>query len=115
MGTHDCHMNAECTNTDGSYNCTCNRGYEGDGVNCASKLYVYYCDFIAVHSFGLPLSIDINECERDLDNCALNAACTDTIGNFTCACTIGYSGDGVSCGKCSLPIIYCTTVIWTFS
>ena len=40
MGTHDCHMNAKCTNTDGSYNCTCNNGYEGDGVNCTSKLCV---------------------------------------------------------------------------
>ena len=46
-----------------------------------------------------PLSTDVNECERDLDNCALNAACTDTIGNFTCTCNIGYSGNGVSCGN----------------
>ena len=45
------------------------------------------------------LSTDINECERDLDNCALNAACTDTIGNFTCTCNTGYRGDGVSCGN----------------
>ena len=29
-----CDENAECTNTDGSYNCSCNNGYEGDGFNC---------------------------------------------------------------------------------
>ena len=27
-------MNAECQNTDGSFECTCNDGYEGDGVTC---------------------------------------------------------------------------------
>ena len=32
--THSCDGNASCTNTIGSYNCTCNFGYEGDGLNC---------------------------------------------------------------------------------
>ncbi len=36
--SHDCHMNAECTNTAGSYECTCNAGYEGDGHYCRGKL-----------------------------------------------------------------------------
>ena len=27
----DCHGNASCINTDGSYNCICNRGFTGDG------------------------------------------------------------------------------------
>ena len=65
--------------------------------------------------FAPPIQTDVDECERDLDNCALNAACTDTIGNFTCTCNIGYSGDGVSCGKCSLLVIYYTAIIWIFS
>ena len=32
--THSCDGNASCTNTNGSYNCTCNFGFEGDGLNC---------------------------------------------------------------------------------
>ena len=31
------------------------------------------------------------------DNCDVNAACTNTPGSFTCACNIGYTGDGTSC------------------
>ena len=75
-------------------------------VSCMHiRIYcIQCCDFVMVHLFGFQLSTDINECERDLDNCALNAACMDTIGNFSCTCNIGYSGDGVSCGKCSLPL-----------
>ena len=32
-----CHHNATCTNTLGSYTCTCNEGYSGDGMNCTGK------------------------------------------------------------------------------
>ena len=32
--TNDCHPNALCTNTDGSYVCRCLRGYQGDGKTC---------------------------------------------------------------------------------
>ncbi len=38
---------------------------------------------------------DIDECaERP---CDMNADCTNTEGSFTCACMLGYSGDGLSC------------------
>nr|XP_058952918.1 uncharacterized protein LOC131780323 [Pocillopora verrucosa] len=33
-GTHSCNANAECTNTVGSYNCTCRPGYYGNGSSC---------------------------------------------------------------------------------
>jgi len=28
---YDCHPNAECVNTEGSYFCSCKPGYKGDG------------------------------------------------------------------------------------
>ena len=34
---HNCHSDATCNNTKGSFNCTCHKGYEGDGVNCTGK------------------------------------------------------------------------------
>jgi hypothetical protein len=32
--TQNCHSNATCNNTDGSFTCACNSGYTGDGINC---------------------------------------------------------------------------------
>ena len=35
-----CDANATCTNTVGSFNCSCNTGYDGDGVICISELEI---------------------------------------------------------------------------
>lgn len=37
VGTYTCPENAMCADTDGSYNCTCNQGYTGDGSECQGK------------------------------------------------------------------------------
>ena len=45
---HNCHMNAECTNTDGGFECNCREGYVGNGVQCTGEFcvnctpYVHY-------------------------------------------------------------------------
>ena len=38
LETDNCHVNANCTDTIGSFECSCNSGFEGDGVNCTSEL-----------------------------------------------------------------------------
>ena len=40
LETYACDSNANCTDTDGSFNCTCREGFEGDGFNCTGELDV---------------------------------------------------------------------------
>jgi hypothetical protein len=65
-----------CTNTPGSFTCSCTSGYTVSGNSCA----------------------DVNECSAGTHNCAAgSASCSNTAGSFTCSCNAGWSGNGVSC------------------
>ena len=37
-GSHDCDVNANCTNINGSHSCTCKEGYTGKGESCQGKI-----------------------------------------------------------------------------
>ena len=51
-------------------------------------------------------STDINECAEDTDGCDYHAYCTNTIGSYNCTCTVGYTGNGKSCGM-NIKAIVC--------
>ena len=36
-----CHVNASCTDNEGSFNCHCKNGFFGDGFNCTSMASFY--------------------------------------------------------------------------
>ena len=40
--SHNCHADANCSNTKGSFFCTCHIGYSGDGVNCTGNSLVNF-------------------------------------------------------------------------
>lgn len=74
--TNSCVANSTCANLPGSYSCTCNSGYRGD---------------------GFVLCEDIEECTENIDECDENAECSNFIGGYDCECNIGFRGDGFTC------------------
>ncbi|XP_067651886.1 protein kinase C-binding protein NELL2a-like [Haliotis asinina] len=69
-----CHVNANCTNTHGSYTCHCNDRYEGDGVNC------------------IPVTIKGEICTQASDCIRDNFICASGL----CDCDVGYSYNSTS-------------------
>jgi len=99
-----CHTDARCSDTVGSYACTCNFGFEGRGSCCGlsslsecgvsgSKAYITKC------YDSEDGCMDINECERNTHNCNQQAECINTKGSFECSCLFGLLGSGVECYK----------------
>ncbi|XP_044181722.1 protein crumbs-like [Acropora millepora] len=78
---NDCHQDATCHNTEGSYNCICKNGFKGDGrLNCT----------------------DIDECSIE-NECHQKATCNNTKGSYNCTCKGGFKGDGrINCTEHSL-------------
>ena len=87
--TDNCSNDALCRNTEGSYECQCFEGYDGDGFVCE----------------------DIDECARGIDDCSLPKTCNNTIGSYSCVC--GEDGLCDSDGYCdkieNITSCYCKT------
>ncbi|XP_014282328.1 multiple epidermal growth factor-like domains protein 8 [Halyomorpha halys] len=116
---HDCHENAKCTNTHGSYSCQCKRGFIGDGKKSCVKTCYNKC----VH--GYCLGAPQYTCHCDLGwhgiDCSLNCGCNNhstcskgvnicdscqnwTTGEFCQFCKAGSYGNATSpdgCKRCN--------------
>jgi hypothetical protein len=100
-----------CTNTDGSYACSCKLGYTGTGLVCWDAddceyspcahggtctdcgTLCFVCDCVRGWR-GTTCQTDWNECLMGIHNCNDAATCLNTPGSYTCRCDSGYEGDG---------------------
>ncbi len=82
LGTDTCDDNATCTNRCGSYTCTCNEGYLGDGFDCEEEPPPPTCDNV---------------------DCGEHGTC---VADDTCQCDVGYYTDP------STPSAYCEALLW---
>lgn len=115
LGLHDCHPEAKCTNTHGSYSCQCRRGFIGDGKHSCTKTCYNKC--INGYCVGAP----VYACKCDLGwtgpDCATNCGCNNhsncskgvgicddchdwTTGEFCQYCRAGSYGNATSLEGC---------------
>ena len=83
----------QCTNTQGSYTCSCPTGYSlYSHTACKGK-----SSHIQNSCLKIIICIDINECSSHNGGCS--SICKNTPGSFYCQCHIGYSlaNDGFTC------------------
>ena len=81
-GTHACGEGGVCSNTRGSYTCSCAVGYQSESADTLQ------CS-------------DVDECEAGTDTCVANSLCANTVGGFVCGneCPSGFapSADRTEC------------------
>ena len=81
--------NQKCTNTIGSYFCSCYEGYQLDKDNetcIGNHLISLFNKYSCLHF--LIILLDIDECALNISGC--NQKCTNTIGSYFCSCYPGY-------------------------
>ena len=124
-----CGESSECINSDGSYECLCQSGFQmstenickdideckqankcSEFANCLNKQGSYACECKYGYDGDGKTCEDIDECVTENGGCDSQAECQNISGGRTCTCSIGYIGDGVTCqdeDECALGTNRC--------
>ena len=70
--TGTCETNAACANTDGSFECTCNDGYNGDGQTCTGAPYFYW-PFVVAIIFDLSVALATSPSSAEVEEACHSA------------------------------------------
>ena len=117
-----------CTNTIGSFQCSCQPGYNVSGYDCNgmhNEVSITFCfKTLKQHVQGLcyhlfmrscfSLQLDINECLPNGGSGPCEQICTNSIGSFSCSCLQGFSQYGYTCHG-NVISYKCTHIITTSS
>ncbi|KAM8945437.1 uncharacterized protein RCH25_048709 [Pelodytes ibericus] len=119
-----CHSKALCHNIDRDFRCTCDVGFQGNGLNCIDidecktnvcKDNTTFCvntqgSYVCICKMGFKLNnsqcSDIDECSTDAHGCHPLADCLNTVGSYQCKCKNGFQGNGYDCtdiDECQIP------------
>uniref|UniRef100_A0A1X7SW10 EGF-like domain-containing protein n=1 Tax=Amphimedon queenslandica TaxID=400682 RepID=A0A1X7SW10_AMPQE len=124
--TNDHNCTQTCSNTVGSYTCSCRAGYKDNGYGnctdidecsmgtsgcqqlCFNTNGSYYCQCNTGYRLMNDNSScdDINECIEDPGICPLRSNCINTLGSYQCNCIDGYQMNNT--GMC-IDIDECVT------
>ena len=64
----ECSSDAKCINIEGSYECYCSSGYEGDGFICKGINIHHYAYIIYYHDWLISLPFVVNRCQWVFDS-----------------------------------------------
>ena len=127
---NDCHQDARCLNTVGSYTCECETGFYGTGYSClAGECSDASCPgnqtCIAPTSTSCDCSkglnkigencFDINECSLGIHKCKKNLECVNNLGDYACEpfCENGfersYDGTCLDIDECASNLHNCSS------
>uniref|UniRef100_A0A8C1XSY8 Adhesion G protein-coupled receptor F5 n=1 Tax=Cyprinus carpio TaxID=7962 RepID=A0A8C1XSY8_CYPCA len=110
-----CGPNANCSNYNGNYSCSCWEGYNTTNMNET-------INYTIVLKCLIPF-LDINECQFSPSVCGPNSTCTNQLGSYNCSCLDGFTatnsisgsnpcnGDPSVCG----PNSDCTNQLGSYS